>query len=98
MEHTAQPLPAFVADLEFSLDGKPLRLFPVGDRSDMLHFAFEYDKWSRVGVFVHSEDEYAEVKDSHSTTRYVAGETQCWTQWDDEDPPYYTAGPFAMGP
>lgn len=96
MEQTAQLLPDFLADLEFSLDGKPLRLFPVGDRSDMLHFALEYDKWSRVGVFVNLEDEYAEVKDSHSITRYVAGETQCWTQWDDEDPPYYKAGPFAQ--
>jgi hypothetical protein len=36
----------------------------------------------------------AEVKNSHSLTRYIDGSTITHTQWDDEQPDWYDAGPF----
>ena len=90
----AQPLPGFVADLSFSLGGNTLRAFPLKSNSKLLHFGLEFDEYPRVGLFMHTDGDFAEVKCSQALTRWSNGRTKTYTPYDDEEPTAWDAAEF----
>ena len=91
---TAQPLPDFIADLTFTLDGQTYQLFPIPKKEGWFIFGLEDDGWYDYGVTVNFESERVEVKSSSDMTIYCDGESKTHTQWDDCDPGWDEAGPF----
>ena len=60
---TPQPLPEFLADLAFTLDGQTYQLFPIPNKDNWFIFGLEDDGWYDYGVMVNLESERAEVKE-----------------------------------
>jgi hypothetical protein len=80
------PLPDFLADLYFTLNGKPLQMFAVKDgrwRIGIEHNG-EYDDR---GVIINLETECAQRKTGYSISFYSDGSSITHTQWDDEECP-----------
>ena len=89
---TNQPLPEFLSDLFFTIGDKSLQLFPSRHPRQKEGFQIEIsDQFYDSGLIVNLTEEWALLKDSHSTTQYMNGRTTCWTQWDDRTPDSHPA-------
>ena len=89
-----QPLPECLEDFAFTLDGQSYQCFPVADNLGWFQLGLEYDRYHYSGIRVNFEKELVEIKDSHSITRYSTGQSITYTQWDEDSPDWYVAGPF----
>lgn len=89
-----QPLPNFLEDLAFTLDGQSYQCFPVVDEPGWLQLGLEYERYHSSGIRVNFEKEQVEVKSSCDLKRYDSGHSIKHTQWDDSSPDWYEAGPF----
>ena len=94
MTEPGQPLPAFLSDLTFSIDGHELQAFPSPDDPELLHLHVAGKRYSRVGLFVRLEAKTAEVKCSQALTKYKDGEERCYLAFDPDYPTPTEAGPF----
>ena len=89
-----QPLPDFLKDLTFTLDGEAYRLFPVPKRDNWFVLGLKDYGYYANSLFVNFDEEMAEIKDSHSIRKYRAGQTKLHTHWDDREPQWDQAEPF----
>ena len=88
------PLPDFLKDLAFTLDGQTYQLFPIPKRDNWFVFGLKDDGYYDYSVLVNFKEEMAEIKDSHSIKKYRAGHTKLHTHWDDCEPQWDQAEPF----
>ena len=90
-----RPLPKFLHDLEFTLDGKTLQMFSEPTQPGFQYFALESQSHSSTGLFVDFERGVGEARCSQALTRYVGGYETTYTAWDEGDcPEDYPAGSF----
>jgi hypothetical protein len=78
------PLPDFLADLSFTLDGKPLQMFALKDGRWQIETDNEFDD---TGVIINLEKESAQLKTGYDISYYSGGSSITHTQWDDDESP-----------
>ena len=91
---TGQPLPDFLADLAFTIQGKPYQMFPIPKQEGWFILGFKDDGYYNHGLTFNPEAERAEIKSSCDLKIYWGGETRTHTQWDDCEPDWEEADPF----
>jgi hypothetical protein len=80
------PLPDFLADLYFTLDGKPLQMFAKKD--GRWRIGIEHDgEYDNTGVIINLENESAQRKTGWDISYYSGGSSITHTQWDDDESP-----------
>jgi len=94
MSVIGQPLPDFLSDLAFSLDGHPLQSFPMAEDPDVFHLRIANDTHLNTGLFVRFKGKSAEVKCSQAITRYKRGKEWFYGAWDPNYPTPRDAEPF----
>ncbi len=87
-------LPKILSDLSFTLDGQILQFYPIKNSPSIFHLALRQEEYQGYGLFVDFEQNFAEVKDSHSIHRYRNGQTTFFTHWDESTPESFDAPPF----
>jgi len=94
MTESGRPLPAFLSDLTFSINGNDLVAFPLQDDPEILHLHVRCNRYTDVGLFVRLKQKTAEVKCSQAITTYKRGKEMCYVAWDPNYPTPTDAGPF----
>lgn len=80
------PLPDFLADLSFTLDGKPLQMFALKDGRWRIGIEHDGD-YDNTGVIINLENESAQRKTGWDISYYSSGSSITHTQWDDDESP-----------
>ena len=86
MTHQAHPLPAYLSDLTFCLNGQTLKVHPPSEDQRLSHIGLSPSPTGDVGVFLSAEEERAEVRCSQALIRYNQGYETCFIAWDDANP------------
>ena len=94
MTHQAHPLPAYLSDLTFCLNGQTLKVHPPSEDQRLSHIGLVPSPTGDVGVFLSAEEERAEVRCSQALIRYNQGYETCFIAWDDANPVPEKVGSF----